>query len=143
MAQLQSRYDALSEVKERATERYKTDYQKWRKLKNWLFTYEEEGAKGKDGRELSAEEKKRLRNKAVMMKKELVMKLGPDYAENHNVDGSEHSFRLDMLDFVTLILPQRQHHILRLWAELHHCAKNAIPKTTKRTKPPQKESDGD
>ncbi|KAF8227220.1 hypothetical protein L208DRAFT_1433702 [Tricholoma matsutake] len=82
MSQLQSRYDALSEVKERAAERYKNDYQKWRKFKNWLFK-DEEGTNGKDGHELSAEEKKRRRNKNVMKKKKLVMGLGPDYAENY------------------------------------------------------------
>ena len=82
MAQLQSRYDAISEVKERAAERYKVDYQKWRKFKNWLFTVEE-GLKGKGGHELSAEEKKRQRNKNVLVKKELLIELGPEYAKNH------------------------------------------------------------
>jgi hypothetical protein len=72
----------LSEVKERALERYKRDYHKWRKFKNWIFT-DEEYAKGKDGQELSVVEKKRRRNKGILKKKKLVMELGPDYTERH------------------------------------------------------------
>ncbi|KAG2366761.1 hypothetical protein BDR07DRAFT_1248695, partial [Suillus spraguei] len=33
---LQRRYDALLATKERAAERYKTDYKKWRTIKQWL-----------------------------------------------------------------------------------------------------------
>lgn len=83
ISQLQSRYDAMSDVKERAAERYKTDYQKWRKFKNWLFADSEEGSKGKEGQELSAEEKKRRRNNNVMIGKKLVMESGLDYAEKN------------------------------------------------------------
>jgi hypothetical protein len=142
MSQLQSRYDAISEVKERAAERFKTDYQKWRKFKNWLFTDEE--AKGSDGQELSAEEKKRRRNKNVLMKKKLVMELGLDYAENYpdgDVDGSAYSILSPICIIFSLSLNQ---HTLHLWVELHH-QKNAIPRTTKRTRPLpfQIESEGD
>jgi hypothetical protein len=83
IAQLKARYDSLSEVKERAAERYKTDYHKWRKFKNWIFTDEEEYAKGKNGQELSVVEKKRRRNKGIIKKKKLIMELGPDYTKDH------------------------------------------------------------
>ncbi|KAG1832807.1 DNA repair protein endonuclease SAE2/CtIP C-terminus-domain-containing protein [Suillus variegatus] len=36
LSHLQHRYDALLAVKERAAERYKTDYKKWRTVKQWL-----------------------------------------------------------------------------------------------------------
>jgi len=93
IAQLQSRYDAMSDVKERAAERYKTDYQKWRKFKDWIFMDEGETAKRKDGQEVSAEEKKRRRTKNVMKKKKLVMELGTDYA----VKGEEDSRKFSSL----------------------------------------------
>ncbi|KDQ49142.1 hypothetical protein JAAARDRAFT_43084 [Jaapia argillacea MUCL 33604] len=37
IAQLQQRYDTLLQQKERAAARYKADYKKWRKFKDWLF----------------------------------------------------------------------------------------------------------
>lgn len=36
LSHLQHRYDALLAAKERAAERYKTDYKKWRTVKQWL-----------------------------------------------------------------------------------------------------------
>jgi hypothetical protein len=36
LSHLQHRYDALLATKERAAERYKTDYKKWRTIKQWL-----------------------------------------------------------------------------------------------------------
>jgi hypothetical protein len=80
IAQLKARYDSLSEVKERAAERYKTDYHKFKKR---IFTDEEEYAKDKNGQELSVVEKKRRRNKGIIKKKKLIMELGPDYTEDH------------------------------------------------------------
>ena len=144
MTQLQSRYDAISEVKERAVERYKVDYQKWRKFKNWLFTLEE--GKGKDGRELSAEEKKRRRNRNVLVKKELLMELGPDYANNYadgDVNGGKYYLLFSVSDSINL--HQRRHYALHLWVGLHHYRKTAIPRMTKRIKPLpiQRESDDD
>ncbi|EPQ58530.1 hypothetical protein GLOTRDRAFT_120220 [Gloeophyllum trabeum ATCC 11539] len=37
LKQLQDKYDALLSVKERAAARYKSDYQKWKNFKQWLF----------------------------------------------------------------------------------------------------------
>ncbi|KAI5983829.1 hypothetical protein EDD15DRAFT_2126533, partial [Pisolithus albus] len=34
---LRTRYDELRKVSDRAAERYKSDYQKWRNFKQWLF----------------------------------------------------------------------------------------------------------
>ncbi|KAF8558454.1 hypothetical protein OG21DRAFT_1390903, partial [Imleria badia] len=34
---LRARYDTLLEAKNRAAERYKADYKKWRDFKRWLF----------------------------------------------------------------------------------------------------------
>lgn len=60
LLQLQGRYDALLEVKERAAARYKKDYQKWHHFKQWLFQdgQEEKDLKG----DISKEQ--HLRNKA-------------------------------------------------------------------------------
>lgn len=72
MEQLQSRYDALSEVKERAAARYKLDYSKWRSVKNWMFSEKTDSV----GKDLSEEERKQREYAQVMKKKELLMELG-------------------------------------------------------------------
>ncbi|EIN07620.1 hypothetical protein PUNSTDRAFT_114129 [Punctularia strigosozonata HHB-11173 SS5] len=44
LSQLQQRYDALLATKERAAERYRNDYKKWRRFKEYLFQEDREVA---------------------------------------------------------------------------------------------------
>lgn len=89
--QLQSRYDALSEVKERAAARYKLDYSKWRSVKNWMFNDKTDGA----GKDLSEEERKQREYAQVMKKKELLMELGLESVLSEAAADGEHlPFRL-------------------------------------------------
>ncbi|KAF5372340.1 hypothetical protein D9615_009304 [Tricholomella constricta] len=71
--QLQERYDALADVKERAAARYKIDYAKWRKFRDWIFT--EEAEHSKDRNEVGiTEEEKRSRYMASLMRKKMIWK---------------------------------------------------------------------
>jgi len=96
---LQSRYDTLLEVHERATERHKTDYTRWRVFKEWLFSEEKDKKKdrGNEGNETpdeKAKEKRRL-NAQVMKKREMVLKMGPgvwDFEKEPPVDSSTFTF---------------------------------------------------
>ncbi|KAG6816605.1 hypothetical protein H0H87_004697 [Tephrocybe sp. NHM501043] len=70
LAQLQGRFDALLDVKERAAKRYKSDYAKWKEVKIWFFEEEAEIAKNVGG----SEEEKRKRYHASLMSKKKLMK---------------------------------------------------------------------
>ncbi|KAG6910336.1 hypothetical protein DXG01_011404 [Tephrocybe rancida] len=72
LTQLQGRYDDLLDVKERAAERYKTDYAKWRGMNDWLLA---ENAKNAKNAGLSEEEKKKRDMASLMSKKKLVMEV--------------------------------------------------------------------
>ncbi|KAG6857950.1 hypothetical protein C0991_004174, partial [Blastosporella zonata] len=69
LAQLQGRFDDLLDVKERAAERYKTDYAKWRDLKDWILREEPDYEGG------SEEEKKRRYNAGVKSKKKMIREI--------------------------------------------------------------------
>lgn len=57
LADLQSRYDDLLRVKERAETRYRSDYKKWKDFKVWLF---DSNKKFKDSRRDMTGEGKRV-----------------------------------------------------------------------------------
>ena len=69
---LQVRYDELLDVKERAAQRYKVDFAKWRNLSRWLFKditdVNEQG--------ISEEELKRREFVSVLRKKKILAKFG-------------------------------------------------------------------
>ncbi|KAH0582201.1 hypothetical protein J132_04152 [Termitomyces sp. J132] len=69
LAQLQDRYDDLLGVKERAAERYKLDYARWKKVKEWIFDDDKQAEEDKEG--MSEEEKKRRFKKSLEMKKRI------------------------------------------------------------------------
>ncbi|KAF9458420.1 DNA repair protein endonuclease SAE2/CtIP C-terminus-domain-containing protein [Collybia nuda] len=70
--QLQLRYDALVEVKERAAARYKLDYNKWKKVRDWMFSEKADDA----GKKLPEKERKQHELTQVKKKKELLLELG-------------------------------------------------------------------
>lgn len=78
LEQLQSRYDELLLVKERAAARYKTDYQRWRKMKDWLFAEDDDGVKAKNEKPMTEVERKKRETARVMKKRKLVKELGLD-----------------------------------------------------------------
>ncbi|KAG5637565.1 hypothetical protein H0H81_004142 [Sphagnurus paluster] len=78
MKLLQERYDALADVKERAAARYKLDYAKWRKFRDWMFNEEVEYAKDRTEKGFSEEEKRRRYKASLMRKKKMMLELGPD-----------------------------------------------------------------
>ncbi|KAF5372374.1 hypothetical protein D9615_009280 [Tricholomella constricta] len=79
--QLQERYDALADVKERAAARYKIDYAKWRKFRDWIFTEEAEHSKDRNEVGITEEEKRSRYMASLMRKKKMMMEIGP------NLDG--------------------------------------------------------
>ena len=80
-AELQARYDALKDVKERAAERYKVDYKKWRDFSKWLFTEDDNHRKHRNEQGISATEKKKRDYESIMRKKQKMMDFGPDLAQ--------------------------------------------------------------
>ncbi|KAG6827987.1 hypothetical protein H0H92_009751 [Tricholoma furcatifolium] len=72
LEQLRERYDSLLSVKERAAERYKLDYARWRNFRDWLF--KKETTDGDDER-LTEEEKKMRTTASVIQKKKLLMEI--------------------------------------------------------------------
>ncbi|TFK67185.1 hypothetical protein BDN72DRAFT_843358 [Pluteus cervinus] len=78
LAQLQARYDALLQVKERASARYKQDFRKWRDFRDWLF--KEEGEAKEKG--LAGDEKKKKEYERVRKRKQKLLELEPDLGLN-------------------------------------------------------------
>ncbi|KAF8066545.1 DNA repair protein endonuclease SAE2/CtIP C-terminus-domain-containing protein [Lyophyllum atratum] len=81
LKQLQERFDALVDVKERAAERYKLDYAKWRRFRNWIFTEEAEHAKDQNEAGITEDEKRNRYIASVMRKKKMMMELGPNLGQ--------------------------------------------------------------
>jgi hypothetical protein len=79
-AELQARYNALKDVKERAAERYKVDYKKWRDFSKWLFTEDDNHRKHRSEQGISATEKKKRDYESIMRKKQKMVEFGPDLA---------------------------------------------------------------
>lgn len=80
-ADLQARYNALKDVKERAAERYKVDYKKWRDFSKWLFTEDDNHRKHRNEQGISATEKKKRDYESIMRKKQKMVDFGPDLAQ--------------------------------------------------------------
>jgi hypothetical protein len=71
------------EVQQRAAEKYKTHYAKWRAFKEWLFdedAYNKDRDKnGKDGDTPKEKEvRKRRQNARVLRKRGMLLEMGPD-----------------------------------------------------------------
>lgn len=77
---LQERYDTLKAVKERAAERYKADYKKWRDFSKWIFAENDQHRKHRNERGISKEEKKRRDLASIMRKRQKMIELGPNLA---------------------------------------------------------------
>ncbi|KAF8623257.1 hypothetical protein AX17_007503 [Amanita inopinata Kibby_2008] len=71
LSELKKRYDKLSDKIERAKERYKSDYKKWREFKKWLFT-EDDVDKKENGRS------KKCSHSSVVRKKRKLREMGLD-----------------------------------------------------------------
>ena len=68
-------------MKERAAERYKVDYKKWRDFSKWLFTEDDNHRKHRNEQGISAMEKKKRDYESIMRKKQKMMEFGPDLAQ--------------------------------------------------------------
>jgi len=78
LSALQVRYDALLDVKERAAERYKVDFGKWRNLGRWLF----KDVTDINSEGISEEELKRREFVSVLRKKNILAKFGLESIAN-------------------------------------------------------------
>ncbi|KAG6867678.1 hypothetical protein C0993_012486 [Termitomyces sp. T159_Od127] len=72
---LQDRYDGLLRVKERAAERYKLDYARWKKVKEWMFDDDGFMEENEQLDDVNDEEKKRRLKKRIKMKKRMLMEI--------------------------------------------------------------------
>jgi len=88
---LNEKYDSLKSVKERAADRYKVDFKKWRTFKNWLFAEDTKHNKYRNEPGITHEEKKRRDMDSIMRKKQMMIEIGPDLArfEGEPGDGDE------------------------------------------------------
>lgn len=77
---LQERYDTLKAIKERAAERYKADYKKWRDFSKWIFAENDQHRKHRNEQGISKEEKKRRDLASIMRKRQKMVELGPNLA---------------------------------------------------------------
>lgn len=94
IAQLEARYDALADAKERAAERYKVDYAKWRKFRDWLFKEEEEQ---RNNIGISEEEKKKQSLASITRKRKMMMEIGPRPEGDHSKSCCQLSYLLDLV----------------------------------------------
>ncbi|KAF9524911.1 DNA repair protein endonuclease SAE2/CtIP C-terminus-domain-containing protein [Crepidotus variabilis] len=80
MTELQKRYDQLQDVKNRAAERYKSDYKKWDTFNKWLFTEDTEHKQHRSEPGISKEEKRRRDKESFKRKRQKMVEMGPDMA---------------------------------------------------------------
>ncbi|KAG5644445.1 hypothetical protein DXG03_008540 [Asterophora parasitica] len=82
LTNLQTQYDALLDVKERAAARYKVDYAKWKRFHDWVFTDDVENTYA-ERKEMTEEEQEREERKrwkeSVKRKKRMMIELGPNF----------------------------------------------------------------
>jgi len=74
---INERYDALRANKERAAERYKADFKKWREFNKWLFAEDDEHRKRRTEAGILKEERKRRDLASVMRKRQKMIEIGP------------------------------------------------------------------
>ena len=67
-------------MKERAAERYKADFKKWRAFNDWLFAEDTEHHIHRNEPGITAEEKKKRDLASIMRKKQKMIEIGPDLA---------------------------------------------------------------
>ncbi|KAF8960813.1 DNA repair protein endonuclease SAE2/CtIP C-terminus-domain-containing protein [Flammula alnicola] len=67
--ELDARYDALKDTKERAAERYKVDYKKWRAVSKWLFSDDPDDDNNSG---VTTEEKKKIRPNLLRKRQKMV-----------------------------------------------------------------------
>ena len=67
-------------MKERAAERYKVDFKKWRAFNDWLFTEDADHRKYRNESGITPDEKKRRDMASIMRKKQKLIEIGPDLA---------------------------------------------------------------
>ena len=96
---LNEKYDTLKNVKERAAERYKVDFKKWRAFNDWLFAEDTKHNKYRNEPGITYEEKKQRDMASIMRKKQMMIEIGPDLArfEGEPEDGAELESTLLML----------------------------------------------
>ncbi|KAF8154435.1 DNA repair protein endonuclease SAE2/CtIP C-terminus-domain-containing protein [Crassisporium funariophilum] len=80
LKQLRAQYDALKDVKERAAERYKADFKKWREFNKWLFAEEDEQLEHRNESGITREEKKKRDIASILRRKQKMVEIGPDLA---------------------------------------------------------------
>ena len=80
MRRLNEQYDALKDVKERAAERYKVDFKKWRAFKDWLFAEDTKHRRYRNESGITPEEKRERDMASIMRKKQKMLEIGPDLA---------------------------------------------------------------
>ena len=93
---LNEKYDTLKDVKERAAERYKADFKKWRAFNEWLFAEDTKHNKYRNEPGITREEKKEREMASIMRKKQMMVEIGPDLArfEGEPEDGNESTLLL-------------------------------------------------
>jgi hypothetical protein len=91
LRRLNEKYDTLKNVKERAAERYKVDFKKWRAFNDWLFAEDTKHNKYRNEPGITREEKKQRDMASIMRKKQMMIEIGPDLArfEEESGDGDE------------------------------------------------------
>ena len=91
LRRLNEQYDTLKDVKERAAERYKADFKKWRAFRDWLFAEDTDHHKHRNEPGITREEKKGRDMASIMRKKQKMIEIGPDLArfEGESEDGDK------------------------------------------------------
>ena len=91
LRRLNEKYDTLKNVKERAAERYRADFKKWRAFNDWLFAEDTKHNKYRNEPGITHEEKKQRDMASVLRRKQMMVEIGPDLArfEGEPGDGDE------------------------------------------------------
>jgi hypothetical protein len=92
LADLRARYDALVTVKERAAIRYKEDYQKWHRFKQWLFREDQDGKEVQ--KDMNREERRRSEAERIVKKKKRFREMVGELGDGRAGDGSVRAERV-------------------------------------------------
>ena len=94
LKRLNEQYDTLKSVKERAAERYKVDFKKWRAFNDWLFEEDTKHDKYRNEPGITPEEKKQRDMTSIMRKKQKMIEIGPDLARFEGEPGDDNESTL-------------------------------------------------
>ena len=94
LKRLNEKYDTLKNVKERAAERYKVDFKKWRAFNDWLFAEDTKHNKYRNEPGITREEKKQRDMTSIMRKKQKMIEIGPDLARFEGEPGDDNESTL-------------------------------------------------